>query len=371
MQDKTDRSGGNWSVTGAVLSGVGASACCVLPLLLLATGAGGAWASRLAVLEPYRPLFVALTVALLGFAFYRAYRPARARSCAEQGSCRLAPSRRVGRTALWTISPPLLALMAFPSIVTHLSAHLLHCVGARGGAAPAASDACCAVPRPSMAELNDKPPAKSSGPIDPAREIVFNVENLQCPAVNGVGCGSMLAPVMARVDRVNGVSRSFTNWTGTRLRISAAPGSDRNAVADRVGALLSADGRQPVRVEGSDFAQALQREDWYSTTRLVDLSSYEFRTIAKRRLAAFADAERLDKDRRDKLLSLVDPLWERSVEGLDQPGSGSGAYAQYWRARLDGFIGAYAERARDILTPEQVRKLLRLYHQRVKPPMDE
>ena len=371
METGTAHSAGKWSLIGAVLSGVAATACCVLPLVLLALGVGGTWASRLAVLEPYRPLFVALTVLLLGFAFYRAYRPVRMESCSAHESCRIPASGRLSRVALWVISPPLLALVAFPSIVKHLPHHLLSCGGAPPGTTQAGSDACCAVPASQSDAPSDNPPKESSGPIDPAREIVFNVENLQCPAVKGVGCGSMLAPVLARIDRVDGVSRSFTNWTGTRLRISIAPAADRSMVADRVGSLLSADERQPARVDGNKVAQALQHESWYSAARLVDLSSYEFRTIAKRRLAAFADAERLDADRRERLLRLVDQLWERSAEGLDQPGSGNGAYGQYWRARLDQFIGAYAERAREILTPPQVQKLLRQYHQRVKPPADE
>ena len=281
MEPGTAHSAGKWSLIGAVLSGVAATACCVLPLVLVALGGNGAWASRLAVLGAYRPLFVALTVVLLGFAFYRAYRPARAESCAAEGSCRILPSGGPSRIAMWIVSPPLLALVAFPYAVKYLPAHLLHCGGASAGSTQVASD-CCAVPASQSEAKSDKPPKESSGPIDPAREIVFNVENLQCPAVKGVGCGSMLAPVLAGIDRLDGVSRSFTNWTGTRLRISAAPGADRNIVADRVGSLLSADGRQPVRIAGSEFAQVLEREDWHSAARLVDLSSCEFRTIAKR-----------------------------------------------------------------------------------------
>ena len=73
-QNQTPRA--SWSVTGAVLTAVAASACCVGPLILVALGVGVAWASRLSAFEPYRPLFIALTVGLLGFGFYRAYRPA-------------------------------------------------------------------------------------------------------------------------------------------------------------------------------------------------------------------------------------------------------------------------------------------------------
>src|SRR5205085_7465937 len=105
MEPRTADACGRWSLFGAVFGGVAASVCCVLPTALLVLGAGGAWASRLAVLEPYRPLFIALTVALLGFAFFRAYRPVRAESCSLQGSCRIPASRRMSRSALWLVSP--------------------------------------------------------------------------------------------------------------------------------------------------------------------------------------------------------------------------------------------------------------------------
>jgi hypothetical protein len=270
----------------------------------------------------------------------------------------------VSRAALWIVSPPVLALLAAPFLVRHLPGHVRNCGGAPGGTSPAASSTCCAVPGGQSAAAANRPQKQSLAPVDPAREIVFNIQNLQCPAVEGVGCGSMLAPVLARIDRVEGVSRGFCNWTGTRLRISAAPGSDRNNVAERVQALLAGEGHEPVRAEGKEFIEALQGEDWHSADRLVDLSSYEFRTIAKRRIAALADAEGLDPGRRERLMSLADQLWDRSAEGLDRPGSDPGAYGQYWRARLDRFVGAYMKRARDVLSPDQLEKLGREYRRR-------
>ena len=46
------------TLAGAVLAGIGASACCVGPLLLLSMGIGGAWIVHLTALEPYRPVFL-------------------------------------------------------------------------------------------------------------------------------------------------------------------------------------------------------------------------------------------------------------------------------------------------------------------------
>ena len=111
-----------WSVTGAVLAAVAASACCVGPLILVALGVGGAWASRLPLLELYRPLFIALTVGLLGFGFYRAYRSTGGEACGEGGSCTVPHSRRASRVALWAATPLALGLLLFPYFASSIIA---------------------------------------------------------------------------------------------------------------------------------------------------------------------------------------------------------------------------------------------------------
>jgi mercuric ion transport protein len=69
---------GNGFLIAGILSAIGASICCVGPLVLLALGVSGAWIGSLTALEPYRPILIGLTLLFLGFAFYRLYlvRPA-------------------------------------------------------------------------------------------------------------------------------------------------------------------------------------------------------------------------------------------------------------------------------------------------------
>src|SRR3954468_19199391 len=128
----------------------------------------------------------------------------------------------------------------------------------------------CCVARTTAARAADKPPA------DPAREIVFRVGSLGCTLVEGVGCGHLLAPLLAELDRADGVAHSSINWTGTRLRVTVAPAADRARVAAAGPALLADRGYAPVRLAGDELAKTLGGEDWRGVGRVAELSSYEF-----------------------------------------------------------------------------------------------
>ncbi len=69
------------SKVGTVLSAVMASACCWLPLVLLAFGVSGAGIAG--ALDAYRPVFIGLTVVFLAAAFYFTYRPRKLASASE------------------------------------------------------------------------------------------------------------------------------------------------------------------------------------------------------------------------------------------------------------------------------------------------
>lgn len=62
-----------WLGIGAGLAAIGASACCVGPLLLVSLGIGGAWMSTLTSMEATRPFFIALTLIFLVLGFRRLY----------------------------------------------------------------------------------------------------------------------------------------------------------------------------------------------------------------------------------------------------------------------------------------------------------
>jgi mercuric ion transport protein len=363
-QDQSNQQGPKarpWDLGAAVLAALAASICCAGPLAMATLGVGAASAGRLNLLEPYRPVFIALSLGFLGLALYRNFRRRRAECCPQSTS--ESPHRGgSSRATLWAISAAIVMLLAMPHLATRLPGGQSTCHGTSCEPTLASSGSCCAVADPSDAPANQSRP-EPAAPIDPSRELVFEVENLQCPAVKGVGCGSMLWPVLTRIDRLDGVSQSFSNWTGTRLRISLAPGPEAKVVAERVRDFLASDGRQPVAVNGSELTQTLRGEQWHNAAGLIELSSYEFRTVAKRRVGAFANSQKLDAAKRRKLLDLANQLWDKAGEGVEPPSPEPDAYGRYWHSRRDRFVSAFSAAARDVLSPAQVQQLLQQYRE--------
>lgn len=94
-----ERSGG--LLAGAsVLGAVVASSCCIVPLILVTLGISGAWISTLTALEPYKPIFVGITAALLGLGFWQVYFRRR-KSCAPGSYCGNPVSGRLTKAGLW------------------------------------------------------------------------------------------------------------------------------------------------------------------------------------------------------------------------------------------------------------------------------
>ncbi len=100
------------SIVAASLAAIGASVCCVGPLVLLAMGIGGTWISTLTALEPYRPVFIGITLLFLFMVFRKLY--ILPRQCAPDDACALPGTLRNQRIIFWLVSIVLIALLAFP-----------------------------------------------------------------------------------------------------------------------------------------------------------------------------------------------------------------------------------------------------------------
>ena len=102
------------SLVAGALAAIAASLCCVGPLVLVMAGVGGAWVSNLRVFEPWRPLFVGLTVVFMALALHKIWRPAT--SCAPGSVCALPKNNRRHKILFGVITVLIGALLAFPLI---------------------------------------------------------------------------------------------------------------------------------------------------------------------------------------------------------------------------------------------------------------
>ncbi len=116
---------------GTLVSAIMASACCWLPLVLLAVGVSGAGIAS--TLEAYRPLFMVITFGFLGAAFYFTYRPKKTttagghRCCATEptsGEDCCAPATKgrfnmmaMNKVMLWGVTVMAVVFLLFPSYV--------------------------------------------------------------------------------------------------------------------------------------------------------------------------------------------------------------------------------------------------------------
>ena len=96
---------------GSILAAALASFCCVLPIVFALSGVAVVGAA--ALFAAWRPYLLVLTLALLGLAFYFAYR-ASGKACEPGTICAVPGSRRRIRRALWLAAAVVLALAAFP-----------------------------------------------------------------------------------------------------------------------------------------------------------------------------------------------------------------------------------------------------------------
>ena len=110
---KSSRTGQRAAVAGGLFGALAASSCCILPLLLVSAGAGGAWIGNLTALAPYQPLIAVITLILIGSGFWLVYRTPRP-ACAEGGACPGAAPQRLVKAGLWTATVILAAALAFP-----------------------------------------------------------------------------------------------------------------------------------------------------------------------------------------------------------------------------------------------------------------
>lgn len=110
----------NVAVSGAVLTAIGASLCCIGPILTLVFGVGALGAAT--IFATARPYLLVASALALAFGFYRVY--LRREACAPGEECSIKSSSRAARLVLWTASVAVLIFALSPYYVGTLARHL-------------------------------------------------------------------------------------------------------------------------------------------------------------------------------------------------------------------------------------------------------
>jgi mercuric ion transport protein len=100
------------SLAAGAFAALGATACCLGPLLLVYVGIGGVWVSGLRALEPFRPIFIGVAVLFFGVAFQRLY--IIPRRCAPGEGCAVPATLVRQKIAFWTLLIVAVAMLLFP-----------------------------------------------------------------------------------------------------------------------------------------------------------------------------------------------------------------------------------------------------------------
>jgi mercuric ion transport protein len=107
------------SLAASVVASVGASVCCVVPLVFVMAGLGGSWLSTLRVLEPYRPVFMVVAIGALAIGYWQIFKAPAA--CAPGDQCAAPTVQRSRKIGFWIVSVVVLALLASPYVIAYLS----------------------------------------------------------------------------------------------------------------------------------------------------------------------------------------------------------------------------------------------------------
>ena len=100
------------SLFAGALAALGATACCLGPLLLVSLGIGGVWISGLSALEPFQPIFIGVAVLFFCMAFYRLY--VLPRRCAPGEACAVPAVLVRQKIAFWILLIIAVTMLLFP-----------------------------------------------------------------------------------------------------------------------------------------------------------------------------------------------------------------------------------------------------------------
>ena len=162
--------------------------------------------------------------------------------------------------------------------------------------------------------------AATDAPPDSPRVVVLESPFYGCGAVEGLGCGLAIAPVLHRIDELPGVDESSVSWNGQRFRIELVAGADPGQVSAAALAVLEGDACCVTDSRGT--AAPAADDAWFDEAGTVELSRHEAGVIASDFAAEMAAELALEPDVAVGLRAALREELERAFEAAHAAGGG-------------------------------------------------
>lgn len=182
---------------GSIFAAIGASLCCVGPVLFALFGIGAFGASS--VFTSLRPYLLAVAVLAIAFGFYRAY--FQRETCAPGEACAIKSVSKASRVVLWVAAVGVLAFALSPYYVGHLAAAIVR---------------------------NKQPATTSPAVTSPA--VTSSAENAQANSlhsvtveVDGMTCTGCEMSIKTAVEQTPGVRSADVSYERGNARVEYDP----------------------------------------------------------------------------------------------------------------------------------------------------
>lgn len=106
------------SISAAIAGGLTASACCILPLILISVGISGAWISNLTALAVYQGWILLVSGVMLALSFYFIFYSSR-NACDDGSTCAKPKSRALVKFSFYLATLLILLATFFPYLIQY------------------------------------------------------------------------------------------------------------------------------------------------------------------------------------------------------------------------------------------------------------
>jgi hypothetical protein len=152
------------------------------------------------------------------------------------------------------------------------------------------------------------------------RVVVLESDSYGCGAVEGLGCGLAIAPVLETMDRLDGVAESSVSWDGRTFRIEFARGADPERVAAEAAELLEGEACCVTPPRGK--AKPGTPDEWFDSRRTVALSRHEADVLAAEFVEAVSAETALDAEASERLHAVTREELRQAFERAHAAGGG-------------------------------------------------